>query len=114
MESHTLNTVNCDELEKNGQGFMVYLGDASQHRDYFALATTECKKRNELPHGDSTYHVAASQILEDTILKSATAAGIPRALALRQSLLTRLGSFFNEECIAYRENPRIAPGKASI
>ena len=87
MESHTPSTINCDELEKNGQGFMVYLGDASQHRDYFALATTACKKRNDLPHGDSTYHVAASQILEDIILKSATAAGIPRNLALRLSLL---------------------------
>ena len=109
MESHTLGTINCGELERNGQGFMVHVADASWHGGYYKLATTACKKRNELPHGphgDSDYHVAASQILEDTILKSAIAAGVPRGLAYRLSLLIRLGFFFNAECVAYRENPR--------
>ena len=104
MESHTRSTINCDELEKNGQGFMVYLGDASQHRDYFALATTACKKRNELPHGphgDSTFHVAASQILEDIIPKSATAVGIPRNLALRLMFLIGLGSRFPRRIFSF-------------
>ena len=113
MESHTRGTIHCGELEKNGQGFMVYLGDATQHRDYFALATAASQKRHDLPQCESKFHVAASQILEDLVVKSAIAAGIPRAQAFRLSLLTRLGSFFNLETVAYRENRRAAPCMAS-